>query len=150
LKPTLAHSPQYSYEEFIDHLKAMKTVRGWEETSRFGHVGAEQSNRAHIARVLEYFSDCYPTQTEAIHKAEVFLMICDYFGRHSPTFATQELAETLDESRLSVEPSLLRAVHHIFTSVDQPADVDPKKVLSLALAFKEFEVSSSKKQESQQ
>src|SRR6266478_333978 len=96
LKTSLAQKPGYPYEEFADHLKAMKMVREWEDTTRFGHLGNDQTNRAHIARVLEYFSDSYETQAEVIFKAEVFLKICDYLGRHSEEFSTQNLSETME------------------------------------------------------
>src|SRR5579872_2473885 len=44
----------YPFEEFMDHVRAMKTVRDWEYTLRFGHVGAAQNSRANSARVVEY------------------------------------------------------------------------------------------------
>lgn len=139
MNTTSVHYFRYPYEEFADHIKAMKTVRDWEETSRFGHVGSEQTDRAHIARVLEYFSDSYETQAEAVEKAERFLLICDYLGRHTELFTTKGMVELTEASRLLVEPQLLRAVHYLFTSVELPAKVDPKQVMVLAEVLKDMD-----------
>ena len=82
----------YPYEEFAGHVRAMRTVREWEHTSRFGHLGNAQTTRANGSRVVEYFSDSYEDSKEAVHKAELFLLISDYIGRH----AAQLLQERLD------------------------------------------------------
>jgi hypothetical protein len=136
LKTSLASPYAYPYEEFVDHIKAMRTVREWEYTSRFGHLGNAQTSRANSARVLEYFSDCYDAQKEAVYKAGLFLSIYDYVGRHAGLFSRKRLLEDVDGSLFSVDPCLLRAVHFVFTSVAQSADIDPKKVVILARALK--------------
>lgn len=130
---------QYPYEEFADHIKAMKTVQQWEYTSRFGVVGQEQTSRANCARVLDYFSDCYGDQREAVAKAELFLSVYDYIGRNASLFSKKALMERAEGSLFSVEAALLRAVHYVFTSAPRPGDVDPKMVLNLAKAFKDIE-----------
>jgi hypothetical protein len=114
----------------------MRTVCQWEDTTRFGHVGTAQTSRANIARVVDYFSDSYEDQAEAVQKAELFLSIYDYIGRHASLFLKKELLEGLDEHLFAVEPALLRAVHHVFTVADRPAGIDPKRVLTLAKAFR--------------
>ena len=129
---------QYPYQEFADHIKAMQTVRQWEETSRFGHLGRAQTSRANNARVVEYFADTYDDPREAVRKAELLLSICDYVGRHALFFSRKGLVETEHGSLLSVDPGLLRAVHHVFTVSDRPQSVDPRKVLNLARAFNEL------------
>jgi hypothetical protein len=55
--PSVAVRFVYPYEEFADHIKAMRTVRQWEYTSRFGHLGSDQTSRSNNARVLDFFSD---------------------------------------------------------------------------------------------
>jgi hypothetical protein len=130
---------RYAYEEFADHIRAMRTVSQWEDTSRFGHVGSAQTSRANSARVLEYFSDIYPDRREAVHKAGLFLSIYDYIGRHAQVFSRKDWVETLDGGLISVEPALLRAVHFAFTTNDRPQVIDPRKLLTLAKAFKEIE-----------
>ena len=130
---------QYSYEEFADHIKAMKTVQQWEYTSRFGEVGQEQTSRANCARVLDYFSDCYGDRREAVAKAELFLSIYDYIGRNASLFAKKELMERAEGSLFSVEAALLRAVHFVFTVAARPTSVDPKLVLNLTKAFQDIE-----------
>jgi hypothetical protein len=130
---------RYAYEEFADHIRAMRTVRQWEDTSRFGHVGNAQTSRANSARVLEYFSDIYTDRKEAVYKAGLFLSIYDYIGRHAEVFSRKDWVETLDDGLISVEPALLRAVHFAFTTADRPAVIDPRKLLGLAKAFKEIE-----------
>jgi hypothetical protein len=127
----------YPYEEFADHMKAMRTVREWEYTSRFGHLGNEQTSRANSARVVEYFFDSYVDKKEAVHKAELFLSIYDYIGRHQELFSQKGLMEKLDSGPLSVDTGLLRAIHHIFTVVPRAAEVDPKKAVALAKAFQD-------------
>ena len=129
----------YPYEEFADHMKAMRTVREWEYTSRFGHLGSDQTSRANSARVVEYFFDSYVDKKEAVHKAELFLSIYDYIGRHQELFSQKGLMERLDNGPLSVETALLRAIHHIFTVVPRATDVDPKKALTLAKAFQDVQ-----------
>lgn len=129
-----AHYP-YPYEEFADQIHAMRTVREWEYTSRFGHVGNAQTSQANNARVVDYFSDSYDDPTEAVQKAELFLSLNDYIGRHAALFLRKHWMEELDDSRFSVDPALLRAVHHVFTVADRPAEMDPKRVLTLARAF---------------
>jgi hypothetical protein len=129
---------RYPYEEFADHLRAMKTVREWEYTSRFGHLGRIQTSMANSARIVEYFSDSYPDQTEAVRKAEVFLSINDYIARHATIFSRKNLMEELEVNAFSADPALLRAVHYVFTAADRPASIFPKKVVSLAKAFQEI------------
>lgn len=129
---------RYPYEEFADHLKAMKTVRQWEYTSRFGHLGSAQTSLANSARIVEYFSDSYPNQKEAVHKAGIFLSIYDYIGRRAELFSRKGLMEEAGDGLFSVEPALLRAVHLVFTTADQPASIVPKKVITLAKAFQEI------------
>jgi hypothetical protein len=129
---------RYPYEEFADHIKAMRTVRQWEETSRFGYVGNEQTSRANSARVLEYFSDTYSDRREAVFKAGLFLSIYDYIGRHVEQFSKKDWVEKLEGGLFSVESGLLRAVHFAFTNSDRPETTDPRKVVNLAKAFKEL------------
>ena len=117
----------------------MRTVREWEYTSRFGHLGNVQTNRANGSRVVEYFSDSYEDAGEAVHKAELFLSICDYIGRHASQLSKKDLMERVQADVFSVDPALLRAVHHVFTTAFRPAAVDPRKVLGLAQAFREIE-----------
>lgn len=126
---------RYPYEEFADHVKAMRTVSEWEYTSRFGHVGKAQTNRAKSARVLEYFSDSYADQQEALRKAELFLSVHDYIGRHVELFSKKGLMEELDGNIFLVDPHLLRAVHHAFSASPEAASLPPKRVLALARAF---------------
>src|ERR1051326_4324612 len=113
---------QYPYEEFADHIKAMKTVQQWEYTARFGEVGHDQTSRANCARVLDYFSDCYSEPREAVAKAELFLSIYDFIGRHASVFSKKELKERSEGSLFSVEAALLRAVHYVFTTATRPAN----------------------------
>ncbi|HWX20833.1 MAG TPA: hypothetical protein VN578_13120 [Candidatus Binatia bacterium] len=129
----------YPYEEFADQIKAMRMVRQWEYTSRFGALGRAQTSRANSARVVEYFSDCYEDQSEAVHKAELFLSIHDYIARHATVFSRKELMEEAGGGLLSVEPALLRAVHYVFTMAERPGRVAPKAVLGLARALQEIE-----------
>jgi len=129
----------YPYEEFSDHLKAMKTVREWEDTSRFGHVGKAQTSRANNARIVEYFSDCYADQCEAVRKAELFLCIHDYIARNAAIFSRKEMVEETGSGQYAVDPALLRAVHHAFTAPGQPENLAPKKVLTLARAFEQIQ-----------
>ena len=126
---------RYPYEEFSDHIRAMKTVREWQDTARFGHLGSAQTSRANSARVVEYFADSYPDPKEAVYKADLFLLINDYIGRHAEQFAKKALIEKLEGEIFSVEATLLRAVHYIFTSVPNPTTIDPRKVTALARAF---------------
>jgi hypothetical protein len=129
----------YPYEEFAGHMRAMQTVRTWEHTSRFGHVGKEQTSRANNARVVDYFFDCYTDKREAVHKAEILLSIYDYIGRNADLFIRKGFVEVLDGGPFSVESALLRAVHHVFTVVERPTSVDPKQVIALASAFQIFD-----------
>ncbi len=133
---TLATPFRYPYEEFADQIQAMRMVCKWEHTTRFGHVGNAQTSRAHNARVLDYFSDSYEDQTEAVQKAELFLSIYDYIGRHAALFLRTDLMEGLGEHHFSVDRALLRAVHHVFTAAERPAGIDARRVLTLARAFR--------------
>ena len=117
----------------------MKTVREWEDTSRFGHLGKAQTSHANSARVLEYFSDSYPDRKEALYKAEVFLSINDYIGRHAVVFTRKDLVEESGGNVLSVDPALLRAVHYAFSVSPQAASLPPQRLLTLAQAFGRIE-----------
>jgi hypothetical protein len=139
MNTTSASAFQYPYEEFTSHVKAMRTVREWEYTSRFGHLGTAQTSRANSARVVEYFSDSYEDSREAIWKAELFLSIYDYIGRHAQFFAKADLVETVEPGFFSVDPALLRGVHHVFTAATRPAAMEPRKVLALARAYQDIE-----------
>ena len=123
----------------MDHVRAMRTVRDWEYTQRFGHLGTAQNSRANGARVVEYFSDSYPDQKEALRKAGLFLSIYDYIARNAAFFSRKGLVEELASSLLSVDPALLRAVHFVFTLSDKPENIHLKRVWNLARAFKELE-----------
>src|SRR5438045_2291731 len=109
LKTATEAKISYSYEEFANHVKAMKTVREWEYTSRFGHLGKLQTSRAHNARVVEYFSDIYSDAREAVAKAELFLSIYDYLGRHAIVLSRKGLLEPLQGHLCAVEPAALAA-----------------------------------------
>ncbi len=135
MNTSLATRFRYPYEEFADQIQAMRMVCKWEYTTRFGCVGNAQTSRAHSARVVDYFSDSYEDQTEAVQKAEQFLSIYDYIGRHAALFLRNDLMEGLDERRFTVDSALLRAVHHVFTVADRPTGIEPKRVLALAKAF---------------
>ena len=123
----------------MDHVRAMKTVRDWEYTQRFGHVGTSQNSRANSARVVEYFSDSYSDSKEAVRKAELFLSIYDFIGRNAAFFSKKGLVEELGDGFFSVDPALLRSVHFVYSLPERPADVSAKKVHQLARAFKELE-----------
>ena len=124
----------------MDHVRAMRTVQEWEHTLRFGHVGKHQTSRANNARVLEYFSDSYPDQKEALVKAELFLSISDYIGRNAVFFSKRRLLEDLGHGLLRAEPALLRSVHFVFTRPERNEEISPKKIFNLARAFREVEM----------
>jgi hypothetical protein len=123
----------------MDHVRAMRTVRDWEYTQRFGHLGTAQNSRANGARVVEYFADTYSDQKEAFRKAELFLSIYDYIGRNASFFVRKGLVEEVGVSLFSVDPALLRAVHFVFTLPVGSAQLNHKRVWNLARAFQEFE-----------
>ena len=129
----------YPYEEFADHLRAMPTVRDWEYTSRFGHLGTDQTRRARGARIIDFFCDSFADWREAVYKAEVFLLIHDYLGRHAPFFIRNGVLEKHLHGGYAAEPGLLRALHYVFIAF-QPPEVEPRLVLTLAKAFKQFEL----------
>ena len=130
---------RYPYDEFAEHIRAMKTVRHWEDTLRFGHLGKAQTTWANSARVIEYFSDCYQDAREALYKAGVFLSVYEYIGRHEELLARKDLVEKVEERQLAVASALLRAVHYVFTSVPQPATLEPARILALAKVFRELD-----------
>src|SRR5580765_494498 len=98
LKTSDATGFRYPYEEFADHVRAMKTVRNWEYTARFGHLGTDQTSRANNARVVEYFSDSYADQSEAVAKAETFISIYEYLGCHAGLFSKKGFMERVEGS----------------------------------------------------
>lgn len=124
----------------MDHVRAMKTVQQWEETTRFGHLGRDQTSRANTSRVLEYFSDCYADPREALFKAELFLSIYDYIGRHASVFVKKGVVEELGNNLFSVDRSVLRAVHFAYTLSNRPLKISAKSILHLARAFCEVEL----------
>jgi hypothetical protein len=140
LKPILDARFPYSYEEFAGHLRAMKTVREWEFTSRFGYVGQSQTTQANTSRVIEYFTDSYTNPAEALHKAEMFLSISDYLVRYAEVFGKRKLIDREADGSMSVDSALLRAVHYLFTSVSRPAEVEAGKVMDLARAIGELKI----------
>jgi hypothetical protein len=129
---------RYPYEEFAESIKAMPLVRRWEYTSRFGYVGTAQNSRANNARVVEYFSDCYSDSKEALYKAELFLSMCDYLGRHAAVFTRKQLLEIEANGVMSVESALLRAVHSLFLIAADPTNTNPKKLLPLVRALQDI------------
>jgi hypothetical protein len=130
---------RYVFEEFMDHVRAMKTVRTWQYTQRFGHLGVSQDSRANSARVLEYFADSYTEQKEAVHKAGLFLSIYDYIGRNALYFSRKGLVDQSEDGMLSVAPALLRSVHLVFTLSSKSPSVSAKKLVNLARCFEELE-----------
>ncbi len=120
-------------------MRAMKLVRDWEYTLRFGHLGTSQNSRANNARVVDYFCDSYEEQKEAVLKAELFLSIYDFIGRNAPYFARKGLVDDLGDGLFSVDPALLRSVHFVYTLPGRAREINPKKVFNLARAFQELE-----------
>jgi hypothetical protein len=49
------------------------------------------------------------------------------------------MMEKDEDGAFSVEPCLLRAVHHHFTAGNRTGTIDPRKILPLAKAFKTFD-----------
>lgn len=117
----------------------MRTVKEWEYTSRFGHLGTAQTNSARSARVIEYFTDSYQDQKQAIYKAGIFLSIHDYIGRHVALFIRKGMVEEVESGSYLVEPNLLRAVHYTFITAGERAVIPPQKILNLARAFQDIE-----------
>jgi hypothetical protein len=130
---------RYPYEEFADHLKAMPIVGQWEYTSRFGHLGPIQTNRAKSARVLDYFSDSYPDWREAVHKAEIFLRVSDFVARHADLLSSKGLLERKAGDVYWVEYCLLRALHHLFSAAASPKGIELQEVLRLTESFQRIE-----------
>ena len=133
---------QYPFEEFHDHVKAMKSVRGWEHTTLFGELGTAQTSRTNSARVIEYFSDCYPDIKEIGHKSNCFLQIHDYVGANVKLFTKRRLLEMRDKNLALIDCALYRAVHFLFTSDSIPSICTtgrPELVADLAEAFKAIE-----------
>jgi len=122
----------------MDHVRAMKTVRQWQDTQRFGHVGASQDSRSNTARVVDYFSDSYPDSKEALGKAELFLSIYDYLARNAAFFSRKGLLEQLEQGLLEADSALLRAVHFMFSLGAVPERINPRKVVNLARCFKDL------------
>jgi hypothetical protein len=129
---------RYSYDEFMSHVRAMKTVRNWHDTQRFGHLGPSQDSHANAARVVEYFSDSYPDQKEALAKAELFLCIYDYLARNAVFFGRKGLLEQVELGLLEADPALLRAVHFAFSLGTAPERINPKKIMNLARCFQDL------------
>lgn len=63
----MLHFP-YPFEEFCQHLEAMKLVQKWEDTVTFGSLVNRDPHSANSARVIEYFGDTYSNDKEAAHK----------------------------------------------------------------------------------
>jgi hypothetical protein len=116
----------------------MKTVRQWHYTQRFGDLGSSQDSHSHAARVVEYFSDSYGNAKEALAKAELFLSIHDYLARNASFFCKKGLLEEEDRGELTAEPTLLRAVHFVFSLGTASERVDARKVLRLARCFQDL------------
>jgi len=118
----------------VEHLSAMRLVCEWENTARFGEVGKDQSTSAHVARVMEYFSDTYADSAEALYKAERFLTICDFLARNQEVFSREGMIEKEGDGAYAVDPGLVRSAHRRFTS-----GAEPDKVLFPAKAFRLLE-----------
>jgi hypothetical protein len=129
----------YPYEEFAQHLDAMKQVQKWEDTALFGNLADRNPSSANSARIIEYFNDTYSDAKEAVHKSNCFMQIHDYIGKHLQFFKRKGLLWPGENGMNTIDRNLFRAVHFIFTEQKipiKPDDINPRRVLILALAFK--------------
>jgi hypothetical protein len=131
----------YPYEEFAQHLDAMKQVQKWEDTVLFGNLADRNPSSANSARIIEYFNDTYSDAKEVIQKSNCFMQIHGYIGKHLHFFKRKGLLWPGEKGMTTIDRNLFRAVHFIFTEQKisiKPDEVDAKKVFILAKAFGRF------------
>ena len=129
----------YPFEEFSQHIDAMKLVQKWEDTTLFGNLTDRDANSANSARIIDYFNDTYSDKKEVAHKSMCFMQIHDYIGKHLQHFKKEELLSPGENGMVSIDHNLFRAVHFIFTEQSipiKPEEINPRNVSNLALGFR--------------
>jgi len=133
----------YSFEEFSSNLKAMEQVQNWEYTTIFGHLGNRDPASANMARVIEYFSDTYLNRKEAGQKEFCFSEIHEYIFEHKDFFFRRGLMTKKQDGFVSINSSLFRAVHYLFTSKAiqfTPRNVSARQIAKLAKDFERLDL----------
>lgn len=128
----------YSYEEFCDHLAAMKQVTQWEYlhfTDPPTEVGTSQTESARTGRILEYFSDTYKNPLEAIDKSRLFTSVFEYIAGHKRYFAWRGLLKIQKGRTVGMNSALLRAVHFALMAAGMDSKIKRRKIANLAKAF---------------
>ena len=131
---------EYTFQEFRDHVKAMRHVLDYEVIFSGGpllHIGSDKSFDLNILRVFDYMNQIYTDKDEINFKTIRFLLILTYIAEHLGEFDTGNFAVKGSLQALLGE-HLLKAVHHIFTSNELGKlghGPEPKYVLELAASF---------------
>jgi hypothetical protein len=108
----------YTFGEFERHFADYSTVRKYEHVARGDEqvaVGGSQDFEISVLRVMDYMKQIYTDEEEAMYKMQMFILMQMYLAEHSQEFNQGALAVVGSGEGL-VSRSLLRAVHHFYTS----------------------------------
>jgi hypothetical protein len=113
----------YTVDEFLDHFRALPIVRKYEHISRpLGsaeqvEVRDDQCFEINALRIMDYFSQIYPQEEEAREKSVLFILMLSHLAKHRESYDSERFAVFTDTDEASmISVSLLRAIHHHFTS----------------------------------
>jgi hypothetical protein len=134
---------EYPLEEFFSHVGAMPVVGKYEEAFiSYDHppvpVGDSKTFEAQTFRIIDYLSQSIDDRDEQIYKAVRLQRSLSYISEHKGFFAQAGLMTTSESPAepVTVEGSLLQAVHAVFCQPDSPLDLDPAEI---AVAAKKIE-----------
>jgi len=137
-------SINYSFDEFRNHVSAMKYVLNYENVTRGSeqaHIGSEKCFELNVLRVMDYMQQVYTDPEEQMHKGKMLMLMMRYLSKHVDDFDTGDYAvQGSDRVGALASEHLLKAVHHIFTTCavgDLGAGPDPTEVMALADKYRE-------------
>jgi hypothetical protein len=133
-------SMTYTFDEFIRHWKDYGVVRNYTHLDRNGEqveIGDSHDYELSVLRVFDYMRQIYSDKDEAREKGMLFSLMYSYLDEHAADFDVGTLSVTGKTMGL-VGEHLLRAVHHVFTTVplaDLGHGPAPADIIKLAESY---------------
>ena len=131
---------EYSFEDFLDHFRAMKHVLKYDrvhtdynDLNYVIEVGDDHSMEMNMGRVLDYFGQLGYSDGVKEYQAPRLLMILMYLAEHLLFFSQEGFAGMgFPGGPSEVSPSLLRALHEHFAKPGLPRETTPQAIVERA------------------
>jgi hypothetical protein len=115
----------YPVEEFLQHMRALPTVRQYEHISKGFSCSGEQveigNDNSDVGlnalRILDYFHQVYADKEEAQEKGCLFFVMLMHLVKHQDEYDSESFAVfTATDQPSMISVPLLKALHYHYTS----------------------------------